>query len=135
MTSASIQHVTSASERLNINPAAEQLSVLRELLNGGEILPSQLPSPSNWGPELVLAAAVMAQAMADVRLRRRDGRDHIQVSSALRWIRSDDTKWPLSFRRVCELLDLDPGWVRQNVRRWLDTSANQGRHTPLKHAA
>jgi hypothetical protein len=130
-----MQQVTTASERMNINPAAEQLTVLQNMLSGGEILPSQLPSPSHWRPEMVLAAAVLAQAMADVRLRRRDGRDHIQVSSALRWIRSDDAKWPLSFRRVCELLDLDPSWVRQTVRRWMTAGATQGRHTPLRHAA
>ena len=105
MISGSMQQVTSASDRANINPAAESLTVLQDMLSGGEILPSQLASPSNWRPELMLAAAVLAQAMADIRLRRRDGRDHIQVASALRWIRSNDDTWPLSFRRVCELVE------------------------------
>jgi hypothetical protein len=105
------------------NETSEQLSVLRTLLTGGEILPSQLPSASHWGPELCLAAAVFVQAMSDIRLRRADGRDHIVVSSATRWVNSNDVNWPLSFLRVCELLQLDPLWVRQSVRRWLHREA------------
>ena len=115
--------------------ATEQLRVLRELLSGGEILPAQLPSASHWSPALQLAAAVLAQAMADIRLRRRDGRDHIQVGSALRWVRANDTAWPLSFLRVCELLQLDAAWVRQTVNRWLRRDAIQGRNTAYRHAA
>ena len=113
----------------------EQLGVLRELLYGGEILPAQLPSPSHWSPALRLAAAVLAQAMADIRLRRRDGRDHIQVSSALRWVRSRDNSWPLSFLRVCELMQLDPAWVRRMVRGWMGRGAAPGRNTAYRHAA
>ena len=115
--------------------AEEQLTVLRELLSGGEILPGQLPTISHWSPGLCLAAAVLAQAMADLRLRRRDGRDHIQVASALRWVRANDVDWPLSFLRVCELLQLDAGWVRQTVNRWLSRATIAGRNTAYRHAA
>ena len=66
----------------------------------------------------------LAQAMADIRLRRRDGRDHIQLASALRWVHASDVDWPLSFLRVCELLQLDPAWVRQTVNRWLGRAAS-----------
>ncbi len=135
MTPTAMQHVTDGTRRVDVAEAAEQLGVLRELLTGGEILPAQLPSPSHWSPELRLAAAVLAQAMADIRLRRRDGRDHIQVSSALRWVRSNDSAWPLSFLRVCELLQLDPAWVRQTVRRWLGRDAVAGRNAAYRHAA
>ena len=135
MTGTAIQHVSDSAARVDLAEAVEQLSVLRELLTGGEILPAQLPSPSHWTPELRLAAAVLAQAMTDIRLRRRDGRDHIQVSSALRWVRSNDSAWPLSFLRVCELLQLDSAWVRQTVRRWLRRDALTGRSAAYRHAA
>ena len=135
MTGTVIEQVTDAAESASFGPAGEQLGVLRELLNGGEILPAQLPSPSHWSPALRLAAAVMAQAMADVRLRRRDGRDHIQVSSALRWVRSNDSSWPMSFLRVCELLQLDASWVRGMVNGWLHHEAPQGRNSSFRHAA
>jgi len=122
-------------ERAEAVEHGETLVVLRELLHGGEILPAQLPSPSHWSPGLRLAAAVLAQAMADIRLRRRDGRDHIQVASALRWVRSNDSSWPLSFLRICELMQLDPAWVRRTVRRWMGRASMQGRNTAYRHAA
>jgi len=98
---------------------AEQLTVLRQMLTGGEIVPAQLPSASHWTSELGLAAAVLAQAMADIRWQRADGRDHIQVAAALRWVRADDRGWPFAFLRVCELMQLEPAWVRRRVRGWL----------------
>jgi hypothetical protein len=113
----------------------EQLRVLRELLCGGEIVPAQLPSPTHWSPGLRLAAAVLAQAMADIRLRRPDGRDHIHVNAAVRWVRSDDASWPLSFLRICELFHLEPRWVRGRVARWMRRRAVRGRHNGLRQAA
>jgi hypothetical protein len=118
-----------------IGDDGEQLGVLRALLTGGEILPAQLPSPSNWTPEVCLAAAVFVQAMADIRMRRRDGRDHIRVASALRWVRSNDTTWPMSFLRVCELLRLEAVWVRESVSRWMYRDAAQGRNRAFRRAA
>jgi hypothetical protein len=105
----------------------EQLTVLRQMLTGGEIVPAQLPSASYWTPELGLAAAVLAQAMADIRWRRADGRDHIQVSAALRWVRAEDRSWPYSFVRVCELLQLEPAWVRRRIKGWLHRRVQSGR--------
>lgn len=97
----------------------EQLTVLRQMLTGGEIVPGQLPSRSHWTPELGLAAAVLAQAMSEIRWRRADGRDHIQVNAALRWVRANERDWPYSFLRVCELLQLEPAWVRDRIRHWM----------------
>ena len=135
MTPSAFEHAADRTGRVDLAEAAEQLGVLQDLLNAGAMLPAQLPSPSHWSPELSLAAAVMAQAMADIRLRRRDGRDHIQVSSAVRWVRSNDTAWPLSFLRVCELLQLDAAWVRQTVRRWLNRDAGPRRNATYRSAA
>lgn len=122
-------------KQLDIAEDGTRCGVLRDLMVGGEILAAQLASPSHWNPELRLAAAVLTQAMTDVRMRRRDGRDHIQVAAALRWIRSDDSAWPLAFLRVCELLQLDADWVRQTVRRWLARDAGTGRSGAYRHAA
>jgi hypothetical protein len=105
----------------------KQHDALHTLFAGAEILPSQVPSASNWTPELHLAGAVFAQAMADLRLRRADGRDHVQVSAALRWMLSNDSHWPLSFLRCCELLRLDPVWVRETAGGWLRGSARRSR--------
>lgn len=97
----------------------EPITVLREMIHAGGILPSQLPSVSNWTPEVRLAAAVLAQAIADVRWRRPDGRDRIRANAALRWLRSDDGHWPYSFLRICEMLQIEPEWVRDRVNGWV----------------
>ena len=112
----------------------KQLGALRELLTDGEILPSQLASPSHWSAELRLAAAVLSQAMSEIRLRRPDQRDHVQVAAALRWVNSNDGSWPLSFLRICELLQLDAAWVRGRVARWLRHNRRAGRGA-YRHAA
>jgi hypothetical protein len=122
---AAIQAHDGRASRVEDEP--EQLAVLREMLVGGEIVPAQLASASHWTPELSLAASVLAQAMADIRWRRGDGRDHIQVAAALRWVRIDDRSWPYSFLRVCELLQLEPAWVRGRIRGWLNHSVQSGR--------
>ena len=101
------------------HPEEEPITVLRDLIEGGEILPTQLPSASHWTPEVRLAAAVLAQAIADVRWRRPDGRDRIRANAALRWLRSDDGIWPYAFLRICEVLQLEPAWVRDRVNGWL----------------
>jgi hypothetical protein len=43
------------------------------------------------------------------------------MASDLAWIRSDDVKAPFCFLRLCDVFDLDPEWVRQNVERWRRT--------------
>jgi hypothetical protein len=125
---AAVQEQTTTEPNRRWDEADEQIGVLRDLLQGGEILPTQLPtSSSHWTPEVRLAAAVLGQAIADIRWRRIDGRDHIQVNAALRWVRSTDSTWPFSFIRVCELLQLEPAWVRGRVSRWLRGTGDSGR--------
>lgn len=34
-----------------------------------------------------------------------------------RWLRSRDKTWIFSFERICEMLDLDPAWIRRGLRR------------------
>jgi hypothetical protein len=124
---AAIQEPTTTGANRRWEEAEEQIGVLRDLLQGGEILPTQLPAASYWTPEVRLAAAVLGQAVADIRWRRADARDHIQVNAALRWVRSNDSTWPFSFIRVCELLRLEPLWVRGRVSRWMRGAGDNGR--------
>lgn len=124
---AAIQEQATAPEVKRWDEADEQIGVLRNLFEGGEILPSQLPSASHWTPEVRLAAAVLGQAMADIRWRRADGKDHLQVNAALRWVRSNEGDWLYSFLRVCEILHLEPAWVRARVGRWMRRVRDNGR--------
>jgi len=34
------------------------------------------------------------------------------------WFASTDTSWPFSFVRICQMLGLDPEYVRSGLRRW-----------------
>jgi hypothetical protein len=64
-----------------------------------------------------LASGILKQAALDLR------RFHGATSAlerefyldALRWVTSDDCSWPFSFLNVCQLLNLAPETVREEV--------------------
>jgi hypothetical protein len=64
-----------------------------------------------------LAAGVLKQAALDLR-RFHGGTSEIERElylDAYRWIISDDCSWPFSFLNVCQVLDLIPETVREEV--------------------
>ena len=64
-----------------------------------------------------LAAGILKQAGLDLR-RFRDATSEIEREfylDAYRWVISDDCSWPFSFSNVCQLLDLSPETVREEV--------------------
>ena len=64
-----------------------------------------------------LAAGILEQAKLDLR-RFHDARSGLEREfylDAYRWVISDDCSWPFSFSNVCQLLDLIPGTVREEV--------------------
>ena len=88
------------------------------LLSGGEILPQQLPLSCFWSPEKTLAGAVLATALVEIRDHSDDPKRSRVVAEELAWIRSDANDRLYSFLRICELLNLDPEWVRAIAVRW-----------------
>jgi hypothetical protein len=72
---------------------------------------------ASQSPEKRFMLAVLEQAVRDfcrevtaVCPRRR--RDFEEVEA---WFASDETEWPCSFATVCEIFDLDAGWVRSRL--------------------
>ena len=64
-----------------------------------------------------LAAGILKQAGLDLR-RFHGGTSEIEREfylDAYRWVISDDCSWPFSFSNVCQLLDLSPETVREEV--------------------
>ena len=65
-----------------------------------------------------LAAEILKQAALD--LRRFHGRtspiERELYFDAYRWVMSNDCSWPFSFLNVCQLLNLAPETVREDVR-------------------
>jgi hypothetical protein len=100
---------------------APGLAVIENLMAGGELLPAQLPSATNWSPEKKLAAAVLASALVEIRDHHGSPAHRRRVAEALEWVQSEDSEWPFTFLRLCALFDLEPEWVRASVQRWIGT--------------
>src|SRR6266481_8500012 len=72
---------------------------------------------TSWTNQKDLAAGVLKQAAQDLR------RFHGATSAverefyldAYRWVISDDGSWPFSFLNVCQVLNLAPETVREEV--------------------
>lgn len=98
----------------------QTLDTLEHLMAAGELLVSQLPSPTMMTPELRLAGAVLAAALVEVRDHARDRAYQRRIREDLEWIASEDQQWPFSFVRLCQLFRLDPQWVRAVVKGWVE---------------
>jgi hypothetical protein len=64
-----------------------------------------------------LATGILKQAALDLR-RFHDATSEIEREfylDAYRWVMSDDCSWPFSFLNVCQVLNLAPETVREEV--------------------
>lgn len=86
-------------------------------------------------PEKQLMEAMLADAINIYRLYA--FADSIEkkrrFSEARRWLWSDDWRWPFSYRNVCEVLGLDPGYLRQGLTRWKDREPSALSRSNRKH--
>jgi hypothetical protein len=115
------------------------LRVIDHMLARGEMVAAQLPSYSCWTPEKKLAAAAFTAALLNIRDHSRSSnrKRRRQALDDLAWVESNDTEWPYSFLRMCEIFDVDPGWVRERVQYWVrHPGAHDGRRfSTHRHAA
>lgn len=74
-------------------------------------------------PEKRLMLAVLEDAVACFQkyLFARDGKGRTMFRDAEDWILEEGSDWLFSFESVCELLGLDPRYVRQGLLRWKQT--------------
>ena len=72
-----------------------------------------------------LAVGILEQATLDLRRFHgaTNGLEREFFLDAYRWVISDDCSWPFSFLNVCELLDLIPETVREEVLADISVSA------------
>ena len=72
---------------------------------------------SGHSPERELAAAVLENAMADLRNYRYARRRRRQrfYMAGVQWVASDDREWPFSFVNLCEFLKLSPDALREEL--------------------
>jgi hypothetical protein len=120
-----------------LGPDGRDGSTVGHMLATGEMLPSQMPSPSNWSPEKKLAGAVLAQTLMEIRDHTRDPHYRRRVAQALEWVNSNDAEWPYSFVPLCELFGLEPSYVRTVVARWAEGESTQQQRpwSAHRHAA
>jgi hypothetical protein len=96
----------------------------------GLIVPSQFFTPphqshSFWKGEQRLLFAVLQDAMGSW-FRYRDvstirGRHRFEEVAA--WFASTDKGWLYAFERICEMLELDPDYIRLGLQRWHRTTS------------
>lgn len=68
--------------------------------------------------ELVLALIEDAVFCFKKYLGSKREKEQRLYSDAEEWIFSDDREWPLSFLNVCDLLGLEPDYMRGGLLRW-----------------
>jgi hypothetical protein len=71
-------------------------------------------------PERALVIAVLEDAIGCFQdnVLPRNRKKQMLFEEAQEWLFSDDSEWLFSFVSICAALGLDPGYIRQGLRRW-----------------
>jgi hypothetical protein len=51
------------------------------------------------------------------------------------WLFKDDQRWPFSFLNVCNVLDIDPAYIRRGLKQWREKNVAAKTATPLETSA
>jgi hypothetical protein len=54
----------------------------------------------------------------------KDGPGQQMFADADEWINDEDRGWYFSFENICEILDINPAYLRQGVKRWRQMAGN-----------
>jgi len=98
-----------------------------DVLTSGQY--ADLHRPSAVMPEKRLMLAVLEDAIDAYRGASRVSGRHAEAvaGEAWDWISSDDTTWPFSFVRICEVFDIDPDYVRAGLTAWVARGGEKSR--------
>lgn len=113
--------------------AFDESGTVGHLLAGGEMVPAQLPSRSDWSPEKRLAAAVLLSTLTEIRDHHSEAQYRRRLSEDVAWISSDDTEWPYSFVPLCQVFGIDTEYLRGLVKQWLQATAPRSRSCVTIH--
>jgi hypothetical protein len=90
------------------------------------MLPAQyfavLRKSAPQGPEYLLVLAMLQDAVECVQKYRfaMDPNGRELYTDAHDWIASDDRQWPFSFENVCDILKINPEYLRTGLFRWCE---------------
>jgi hypothetical protein len=88
--------------------------------DGGHLQAVFAGSDAGLSPEARLMLAVLEDAIAQYQRNfngRPIGADQFS-SDAEAWIQSDEIEWPFSFLNICQVLDMDAGYLRRGLHHW-----------------
>jgi hypothetical protein len=110
------------------------LSADNQLFQPDTILPSQFFAamrkkvPQEAEYRLMVAVLEDAIDCFQKHCNARDAKARQLFEDAERWVASDDRNWPFSFINICDLLGLNPSYVREGLNLWKERrSASPGR--------
>jgi hypothetical protein len=98
--------------------------VLTQFLSVGVVLPEQFQEvpigPRRQGPEARLLYAVLEDALwcFQQQFLPRYGNERRLAREAEIWFFSNTSDWPFSFVRICDVLGLEPEYLRRGLRQW-----------------
>jgi hypothetical protein len=74
-------------------------------------------------PERDLMLAILEEALNDYQrcFRARDNKGRKRFADARAWIMNTNSEWIFSFINCCEVLGIEPDYLRQGVRLWRQT--------------
>ena len=104
-----------------------------QLFEPDVLLPSQffshLQGKLPQEPEYRLVVALLQDAIDCFHKHAvpRDAKARELFDETAEWITSDDRQWPFSFLNVCDLLRLNPHYVRGGLDRWRHNQRGAGR--------
>ena len=86
-------------------------------------------------PEKRLMFAVLEDAIACFQkyISARDARGKGLFHDAENWILDENSDWLFSFAHICELLGLDPNYLRQGLMRWKEKKLAGSRTAKIYH--
>jgi len=81
------------------------------------------------GPEKSLLVAILDDAVQEYRkyCRAHDADGQRIFREVEEWVMQEDDGWIFSFNNICELLDLDPEYVRRGIS---ETQSKSGQEKP-----
>ena len=94
--------------------------------------------------EYVLVEAILREAIREYqKFAGQKGRRNTRLFREVhQWFLDDDPHWDFSFINICEILDLEPTYIRTGLESWRDRHLNQSGDTKgergpktLRHSA
>ena len=99
----------------------------KHLLQPDIVLPTQffasLRRKGLKEPEHRLAIAILEDAVDCFRkhIQARNRKAQKLHDDAKEWIYSSNTSWPFSFENICDVLKINPDYLRSGLKRWKES--------------